>query len=72
MTDEDTQGMCDVCLRTYYTWKIVDSPDNSYQMIVMGLLEWAEMSSGIIISCFPVLLKYSSHMGPKIFKSPGT
>lgn len=56
-------------LRTYYTWKIVKSPDVSYHMLQMGLWTEAEISTGIIISCLPVIPKFIRHFGPKVYGS---
>lgn len=53
-------------LRTYYAWKIVKSPDITYNMIFEGLWAFAEISIGIIVSCLPVLPKFFTHVGPKI------
>lgn len=54
-------------LRTYYTWKIVRSPDITYNMIIMGLWAYAEITIGIIVSCLPVFPKFFKHVGPKIY-----
>ncbi|CAD6593760.1 MAG: hypothetical protein ASARMPRED_007916 [Alectoria sarmentosa] len=53
-------------LRTYYTWKIVQSPDITYNMVRMGMWTYAELSTGIVISCLPVIPKFFQHVGPKI------
>lgn len=53
-------------LRTYYTWKIVQSPDISYNMVPMGMWTYAELSTGIVISCLPVIPKFFQHIGPKV------
>lgn len=53
-------------LRTYYTWKIAQSPDISYNVVRMGLWTSAEFTTGIIISCFPVIPKFFQHIGPKV------
>lgn len=53
-------------LRTYYTWKIVQSPDISYDMVPMGMWTYAELSTGIVISCLPVIPKFFQHIGPKL------
>ena len=53
-------------LRTYYTWKIVQSPDISYNMVPMGMWTYAELSTGIVISCLPVIPKFFQHVGPQI------
>lgn len=53
-------------LRTYYTWKIVQSPDISYNIMPFGLWSAAELATGIIISCLPVIPKFFQHIGPKV------
>lgn len=53
-------------LRTYYTWKTVQSPDKSYNIVPMGLWVCAELSAGICISCLPVTPKLLKHIGPKL------
>ena len=53
-------------LRTYYTWKIVQSPDISYNMVPMGMWTYAELSTGIVISCLPVIPKFFQQVGPKL------
>ena len=56
-------------LRTYYTWKIVDSPDISYNMAPMGLWTFAELATGFIISCLPVIPKFFQHIWPKVSRA---
>ena len=53
-------------LRTYYTWKIVTSPDITYHMVQMGLWTYAELATGVIVSCLPVIPKFFQYMGPRI------
>lgn len=53
-------------LRTHYTWKLVQSPDISYNGVRMGMWTYAELSSGIVISCLPVIPKFFQHVGPKL------
>lgn len=55
-------------LRTYYTWKIFNSRDSSYNMMVMCLWSWGEVDSGILVSCLPVMLKFFQHFWPKVYK----
>ena len=67
--------------RTYYTWKIIRSPDISYNIFRMGLWTAAEMTTGILVSCLPVLprffQRYDLHIistlsyGSKAIKSLG-
>ena len=56
-------------LRTYYTWQTVESADTSWELIPMGLWTWAEISTGIIVSCLPTMPKFFQHIRPKIFRS---
>ena len=56
-------------VRTYYTWKIVQSSDITYNLCIMGLWAYAEISIGIIVSCLPVLPKFFNHFGPRIYGS---
>ena len=55
-------------IRTYYTWKVVKSSDFSYNIIVMGIWTYAELTIGIIVSCLPVLPRFFNHIGPKIYE----
>ncbi|MCJ1449718.1 hypothetical protein MMC28_000046 [Mycoblastus sanguinarius] len=53
-------------LRTYYTWRVVESPDISYNIIIMGIWAYVEVTIGIIISCLPILPRFVQHFGPRI------
>ncbi len=53
-------------IRTYYRWKVVTSPDVSYNMNVMGIWTYAEIAIGIIISCTPVLPIFCKKFGSKV------
>lgn len=53
-------------LRTYYTWKLAGSPDTSYNIVRMGLWTSAEIATGFIISCLPVVPKFFQTMWPKV------
>lgn len=54
-------------LRTYYTWKIVQSPDASYDIVIMGLWTWAEITTSTIVSCFPIMPRFFHHMRLKVY-----
>ena len=70
MTDEFIFRACVTSImRTYYTWKIVRSPDITYNFSIMGQWGYAETAVGIIISCLPVLPIFFRHFGPKIYTS---
>jgi hypothetical protein len=56
-------------LRTYYTSKIASSPDVTYNVIIMGLWTWAEITTGIIVSCLPVIPKFFQHFGPRVYQT---
>ena len=56
-------------LRTYYTWKIAGSADISYNMVPVGLWATAELATGFIISCLPVIPKFFQHMWPKVSRA---
>lgn len=54
-------------VRTYYTFKVVQLPDISYNMALMGLWASTELAIGTIISCLPVLPRFFQHFGPKVW-----
>lgn len=56
-------------MRTYYTWRVVQSPDITYNLCIMGMWSYAEISIGIIVSCLPVLPKFFNNFGPTIYGS---
>ncbi len=56
-------------LRTYYTWKVVNEPDVSYNIVVMGLWTLAEVATGVIVSCLPVLPRFFRDIGPKVHRA---
>ena len=56
-------------LRTYYTWRTVESPDTSWELVPMGYWTWAELATGIIVGCLPTLPKFFQHIGSKIYGS---
>lgn len=45
---------------------MVQSPDISYNIVPMGMWTNAEFSTGIVISCLPVIPKFFQHFGPKV------
>lgn len=60
-------------LRTYYTWRTVEMLDTSWELFLMGLWTWAELSIGLIVGCLPAIPKLFQHIGPKISRgSSGT
>lgn len=52
-------------LRTYYTWRVVESHDINWDLLPMGLWTWAELSIGIIVGCLPTLPKFIQHIGTR-------
>ena len=52
-------------LRTYYTWRVVESHDINWELLPMALSTWAELSIGIIVGCLPTLPKFIQHIGTK-------
>ena len=55
-------------LRSYYTWRTVESLDTSWELLPMGLWTWAELSIGIIVVCLPVFPKFFNHIGTKVHR----
>ena len=53
-------------LRTFYSWKVAQSPDISYNVMLVGIWAWAEMAVGIIVSCLPIMPKFFQHFSPKV------
>ena len=53
-------------IRTYTTWRFVESPDTSYGLGRLGLWSMAELTIGIITGCLPVMPKFFQHVGPKL------
>ncbi|KAL9131152.1 MAG: hypothetical protein Q9217_000853 [Psora testacea] len=53
-------------LRTYYTFKIIQSPDVGHNVIVMGLWIWAEITCGIVIACLPTMPRFFRDTTSKI------
>ena len=45
------------------------SPDITYHMVQMGLCTFAELATGVIISCLPVIPKFFQHVYPRISAS---
>ncbi|ERF70422.1 hypothetical protein EPUS_04700 [Endocarpon pusillum Z07020] len=56
-------------MRTYYTWKVLKSPDVSYNVIIMGYWTIAEITTGIVVSCLPVMPKLFHHYTSKFYHS---
>ena len=41
-------------------------PDKTYHIMQMCLWNYAELATGVFISCLPVIPKFFQHVGPKI------
>ena len=53
-------------MRTYSTWRFVESPDKNYELGRFGLWSTAELPVAIITGCLPVLPRFVQHVGPKL------
>ena len=56
-------------VRTYYSFQVPKSSDKTYNLELMGLWGWAELATGIIVGCLPVMPKFIQHVGPRFFTS---
>ena len=56
-------------VRTYYSFQVPKSTDKIYNLELMGLWGWAELATGIIVSCLPVMPRFIQHVGPKIYRT---
>ena len=45
------------------------SPDVTYHLVQMGLWTYAELATGVIISCLPVIPKFFQHLCPSMSAS---
>ena len=53
-------------MRTYYTWRFVESPDRSYNLGRYGLWSRAELAVIVITGCLPTMPKFVQHVRPKL------
>ncbi|KAM0794235.1 hypothetical protein BDR22DRAFT_895349 [Usnea florida] len=53
-------------VRTYYTYQISRSSDETYKLQLMGLWGWAELTIGIIVGCLPVMPKLFHDISARI------
>lgn len=51
----------------YYTFRLAHSDDVSFETMKMGLWTWAELTTGILISCLPVMPRFIKHLGSKAY-----
>lgn len=49
-------------MRTYYSFQVSKSSDKTYNLALMGLWGWAELTIGIIVGCLPVMPKLIHHI----------
>ena len=56
-------------VRTYYSFQVPKSSDKTYNLELMGLWGWAELATGIIVGCLPVMPKFIQHVGPRFSQS---
>ncbi|KAL8819728.1 MAG: hypothetical protein Q9223_001916 [Gallowayella weberi] len=40
-----------------------------YNITIMGIWTWAEITAGILVSCLPVMPRFFQHIGPKVYAS---
>ena len=68
--------MCSACvtsvLRTYYVSKVQRSTDNSYNLLIQGLVSLVEMTAGILISCMPLVPNFCRHVSSKLSHITGS
>ena len=58
-------------VRTYYSWRMFESYDTSWELGPVGLWSFAELSIGIMVGCLPSLPRFFQHVGPKIYRCIG-
>jgi hypothetical protein len=63
LTSTFAQCLCDSHHTYVLHLKIVESPDVSYNVAIMGLWMWVEVRTGIIVSCLPVMPKFFQRFG---------
>lgn len=56
-------------VRTYYSFQVPKSSDRTYNLELMGLWSWAELTIGIIVGCLPVLPKFIRHICSKVSRN---
>ena len=55
--------------RTYYSFRIVQEPDITFNIIVMGIGAIVEPTIGVVVCCLPVLPRFFQHLGPKFLRT---
>ncbi|KAL8792454.1 MAG: hypothetical protein Q9195_004910 [Heterodermia aff. obscurata] len=56
-------------LRLYYSVRLAQSGDISYNLALMGFWTYAELSVGILCACLPVSPRFFQTVGPKLTSS---
>ncbi|KAG7001877.1 hypothetical protein G7Y79_00030g064100 [Physcia stellaris] len=55
-------------LRLYYSVRLAQSGDISYNLALMGFWSYAELSVGIVCACLPVSPRFFQFIGPKLLR----
>ncbi|KAG8531295.1 uncharacterized protein KY384_002923 [Bacidia gigantensis] len=65
-------GIC-ACIvsivRTYYSFVVLESLDNTYVMMLNGFWAWAEMTIGILIACLPIMPRFFDEISSQCSKT---
>lgn len=56
-------------MRTYYSFQVPKTTDKTYNLELMGLWGWAELTTGIIVGSLPVMPRFVQHVRPKFLKT---
>ena len=59
-------------LRLYYSVRLAQSGDVSYNLALMGFWTYAELSVGIVCACLPVSPRFFQTVGPKLSRMTGS
>ena len=58
MADNSNSDCFAAIMRTYYTWQLTDSSDVSWNISLMSMWTWIEMSFGILVASLPVTPRF--------------
>ena len=47
----------------------MQSSDVSYNIVIMGIWTWAEITTGILISCLPIMPRFFQHLSSQVRKT---
>ena len=53
-------------VRTYYTWVVHRGADESYSLGFLNICGAAELATGIIVGCLPIMPKFLQHVSIKV------